>query len=43
MAAPSWSLTSLYHTVIDASDLDRSVAFYRTLGFEVLDDRRDVK
>ena len=38
-----WSVTSLYHTVVNVTDLDRSIAFYRTLGFEVLDDRRDVE
>jgi catechol 2,3-dioxygenase-like lactoylglutathione lyase family enzyme len=41
MAETGWELESLYHTVIDASDLDRSVAFYRKLGFAVLHDRRD--
>ena len=39
----AWALQSLYHTVINVSDLDRSIEFYRKLGFEVLDDRRDVK
>jgi catechol 2,3-dioxygenase-like lactoylglutathione lyase family enzyme len=37
-----WSLTSLYHTVVNCRDLDASVAFYRRLGFEVLNDRRKV-
>lgn len=37
-----WALTSLYHTVVNCRDLDESVAFYRLLGFEVLNDRRDV-
>lgn len=40
---PTWSIERMYHTVINATDLDRTVAFYRTLGFEVLNDRRDVK
>lgn len=43
MAEAGWALTSLYHTVINCRDLDESVAFYRTLGFAVLDDRRNVE
>jgi catechol 2,3-dioxygenase-like lactoylglutathione lyase family enzyme len=42
MAASGWALTSLYHTVVNCRDLDESVAFYRLLGFEVLNDRRGV-
>jgi catechol 2,3-dioxygenase-like lactoylglutathione lyase family enzyme len=38
----SWKLENLYHTVVNARDLDESVAFYKLLGFEVLNDRRDV-
>ncbi len=37
-----WAVERLYHTVINATDLDRTVAFYRALGFAVLNDRRDV-
>ncbi len=37
-----WALSSLYHTVVNCRNLDQSVAFYRRLGFEVLNDRRDV-
>ena len=37
-----WALTSLYHTVVNCRDLDESVAFYKRLGFEVLNDRRHV-
>ncbi|HEV2365830.1 MAG TPA: VOC family protein [Caulobacteraceae bacterium] len=40
--AAAWSLESFYHTVVNARDLDESVAFYRLLGFEVLNDRRHV-
>ncbi|HEY0301845.1 MAG TPA: VOC family protein [Rhizomicrobium sp.] len=39
----SWMLERLYHTVVNAKDLDESVAFYKLLGFEVLDDRRHVE
>jgi catechol 2,3-dioxygenase-like lactoylglutathione lyase family enzyme len=38
-----WALTKLYHTVVNCRDLDESVAFYRLLGFDVLNDRRAVK
>ena len=37
-----WKLESLYHTVVNVRDLDESIAFYRLLGFEVLNDRRKV-
>jgi catechol 2,3-dioxygenase-like lactoylglutathione lyase family enzyme len=37
-----WRLDNLYHTVVNARDLDESVEFYKGLGFEVLNDRRDV-
>ena len=40
--ADGWRLENLYHTVVNAKDLDESVAFYRLLGFEVLNDRRAV-
>lgn len=42
MAKPDWALTRLYHTVVNCRDLDESVAFYKALGFEVLNDRRQV-
>src|ERR1700690_1862718 len=38
-----WSLERLYHTVVNARDLDESVAFYKLLGFDVLNDRRQVE
>ncbi|MDZ4370410.1 MAG: VOC family protein [Phenylobacterium sp.] len=42
MSEPAWALSRFYHTVINCRDLDESVAFYRLLGFEVLNDRRNV-
>ena len=42
MSQDGWGLTSLYHTVVNCRDLDESVAFYRLLGFDVLNDRRNV-
>lgn len=41
--AADWSLEHFYHTVVNVKDLDESVAFYRLLGFEVLNDRRHVE
>ena len=38
----AWALTSFYHTVINVRDLDETIAFYKMLGFEVLNDRRTV-
>jgi len=38
-----WTIERFYHTVVDVTDLDRSIAFYETLGFEVLHDRRDAR
>jgi catechol 2,3-dioxygenase-like lactoylglutathione lyase family enzyme len=42
VSEPAWALARFYHTVINCRDLDESVAFYRRLGFEVLNDRRTV-
>lgn len=39
----NWSLQQFYHTVINVRDLDESIAFYKLLGWEVLNDRRDVE
>lgn len=38
-----WHLEHFYHTVINVKDLDESIAFYKRLGFEVLNDRRHVE
>ena len=40
--AQDWVLERLYHTVVNARELDKSVAFYQLLGFEILNDRRNV-
>lgn len=37
-----WSLQSIFHFTVNASDFERSLAFYRTLGFQVVRDNRDV-
>jgi catechol 2,3-dioxygenase-like lactoylglutathione lyase family enzyme len=38
----SWKLESLYHTMVNVTDLDHSLQFYESLGFQILSDRRDV-
>ena len=40
--ARSWELVSLFHFTVEASDFERSLAFYQTLGFQLLRDNRDV-
>lgn len=42
MSERGWALSRLYHTVVNCRDLDESVAFYKLLGFDVLNDRRHV-
>jgi catechol 2,3-dioxygenase-like lactoylglutathione lyase family enzyme len=41
--AKDWSLDRFYHTIINARDIDETVAFYQDLGFEILSDRRNMK
>ncbi len=41
--AEDWKLEHLYHTVVNVRDLEESIAFYKQLGFKVLDDRRHVE
>lgn len=40
--SPEWSTESLFHFVVNASNFERSLAFYQKLGFRVLRDNRDV-
>ncbi len=42
MMSEPWKLEHLYHTVVNVRDLDESIAFYKKLGFVVLNDRRNV-
>ena len=37
-----WSLRSIFHFTVNASNFERSLRFYETLGFRVLRDNRDV-
>ena len=38
----AWEVQSLFHFVLNVSNLERSLAFYQKLGFRVLRDNRDV-
>jgi catechol 2,3-dioxygenase-like lactoylglutathione lyase family enzyme len=38
----TWSLRSIFHFTVRASDFERSLAFYTTLGFKLLRDNRDI-
>ena len=35
-----WALQSIFHFTVSASNFERSLAFYQTLGFEPDPDRR---
>jgi catechol 2,3-dioxygenase-like lactoylglutathione lyase family enzyme len=37
-----WSLRSIFHFTVNATNFERSLAFYQTLGFRLLRDNRDV-
>jgi len=37
-----WSVESLFHFVVNATNFERSLEFYQRLGFRVLRDNRDV-
>lgn len=37
-----WGFESIFHFTVSASDFERSLAFYQTLGFQLLRDNRDV-
>jgi catechol 2,3-dioxygenase-like lactoylglutathione lyase family enzyme len=38
----TWWLESVFHFVVNATDFERSLDFYTTLGFRVVRDNRDV-
>ena len=40
--AGDWAYESIFHFTVSATDFERSLAFYQTLGFQVLRDNRDV-
>ena len=37
-----WGFESIFHFTVNATNFERSLAFYRTLGFQLLRDNRDV-
>ncbi|MEY2451976.1 MAG: glyoxylase family protein [Acidimicrobiaceae bacterium] len=43
MTAPAaWTVKSIFHFTVNATNFDRSLEFYTALGFKVLRDNRDV-
>jgi catechol 2,3-dioxygenase-like lactoylglutathione lyase family enzyme len=41
--ADGWRLKHLYHTIVNAKDIDESVRFYEMLGFRIASDRRNAE
>jgi catechol 2,3-dioxygenase-like lactoylglutathione lyase family enzyme len=39
---PDWGFESIFHFTVNATSFERSLAFYQTLGFQLLRDNRDV-
>jgi glyoxylase I family protein len=37
-----WSIESIFHFTVNATNFERSLAFYQTIGFKLLRDNRDV-
>jgi catechol 2,3-dioxygenase-like lactoylglutathione lyase family enzyme len=37
-----WHIASIFHFTVNATNFERSLAFYTTIGFKVLRDNRDV-
>ena len=42
MAEEDWGYEHVFHFTVNATNFERSIDFYTTLGFEVLRDNRDV-
>ena len=40
--AGAWALESVFHFTVNATNFERSLAFYQALGFQLLRDNRDV-
>lgn len=38
----TWKARSIFHFILPCSDVDRSLAFYRRFGFEMIKDNRNV-
>ena len=41
-SGPGWAFESIFHFTVSATNFERSLAFYQTLGFQLLRDNRDV-
>jgi catechol 2,3-dioxygenase-like lactoylglutathione lyase family enzyme len=41
-AARAWSIQSIFHFTVNATNFERSLAFYQAIGFRLLRDNRDV-
>ena len=41
-AGTAWKLEGVFHFTVEVRDFERSLAFYQTLGFELLRDNRDI-
>jgi catechol 2,3-dioxygenase-like lactoylglutathione lyase family enzyme len=42
VSAASWHIKSIFHFTVNATNFERSLDFYTTIGFKVLRDNRDV-
>jgi catechol 2,3-dioxygenase-like lactoylglutathione lyase family enzyme len=42
LAEPEWAYEGIFHFTVEASNFERSLAFYQALGFRLLRDNRDV-
>lgn len=42
VALQDWHVRSIFHFTVDATDFERSLDFYTTIGFRLLRDNRDV-
>ena len=41
-AEDGWGYQGIFHFTVEASNFERSLAFYQTLGFKLLRDNRDI-
>src|SRR5262245_49315211 len=37
-----WEIQSIFHFTVNATNFERSLAFYQTIGFKLLRDNRDI-
>jgi catechol 2,3-dioxygenase-like lactoylglutathione lyase family enzyme len=41
-AQTNWAIESIFHFTVNATNFERSLAFYQTIGFKLLRDNRDI-